>query len=168
MEQFIGVPIQYYAQMDFNTFVEFIDLIGGIEIHNSENLRLDPVGTGKDKISTTCCGMRHMNGESDLAYARYRKGDEGDVGRAKRQQKVILAIRIRCLALKTSRCSWARPSSSMRSFRPASRTNMPFDTAIQLGVLARDIPVESIKQGVIDYSMVALDNVSWAERMPAS
>src|SRR6185436_10667995 len=28
VEQFIGVPIQYYAQIDFFTFVEFIDLIG--------------------------------------------------------------------------------------------------------------------------------------------
>ena len=37
---------------------------------------------------------------------------------------------------------------------------MPFDIALQLGVLAKDIPVESIKQGVIDYTMVALDNTT--------
>ncbi len=45
----------------------------------------------------------------------------------------------------------------MRSFLLAFKTNMPFDTALRLGVLAKDIPVESIKHGVIDYSMVALD-----------
>jgi hypothetical protein len=43
-------------------------------------------------------------------------------------------------------------------FSAGIRTNMPFETALQLGVLARDIPVESIKQGVIDYSMVSLDS----------
>ena len=37
VEQFIGVPIQYYAQVDFHTFVEFIDLIGGIEVYNEKN-----------------------------------------------------------------------------------------------------------------------------------
>ena len=37
---------------------------------------------------------------------------------------------------------------------------MPFESALQLGVLARDIPIESIKQGVIDYTMVSLDNVT--------
>jgi hypothetical protein len=37
---------------------------------------------------------------------------------------------------------------------------MPFDLALQLGVLAKDIPVESIKHGVIDYTMVALDNTT--------
>jgi hypothetical protein len=37
---------------------------------------------------------------------------------------------------------------------------MPFDTAVRLGVLAKDIPVESIKQGVIDYTMVTLNNTT--------
>src|SRR6266496_6845507 len=60
VEQFIGVPIQYYAQVDFSTFASFIDEIGGIEIYNDENLRLDPVGVGKDKIKLTCCGMRPL------------------------------------------------------------------------------------------------------------
>jgi hypothetical protein len=44
-------------------------------------------------------------------------------------------------------------------FSAGIKTNMPFDTAIQLGVLGRDIPVESIENGVIDYSMVTLDSV---------
>ncbi len=60
VEQFIGVPIQYYAQIDFSTFASFIDEIGGIEIYNDENLRLDPLGTGKDKIKLTCCGLRQL------------------------------------------------------------------------------------------------------------
>jgi LCP family protein required for cell wall assembly len=87
VEQFIGVPIQYYAQIDFSTFASFIDEIGGIEIYNDENLRLDPLGTGKDKIRLTCCGMRPLNGERALAYVRFRKDKEGDIARAKRQQR---------------------------------------------------------------------------------
>ena len=158
VEQFIGVPVQYYAQVDFFTFVEFIDLIGGIEIYNDEELRLDPVGEGKDKIKLTCCGMRHMNGEKTLAYVRYRKGDEGDVGRAKRQQKAILAIRDKVLSPENFPVLLGKARQFYEEFSAGIKTNMPFDTALQLGVLAKDIPVESIEQGVIDYSMVALDN----------
>src|SRR5919109_107095 len=62
VEQFIGVPVQYYAQVDFNTFVEFVDLIGPIEVYNDEELILDPLGAGQDKIRITCCGLRRMNG----------------------------------------------------------------------------------------------------------
>ena len=160
VEQFLGVPIQYYAQVDFLTFVEFIDLIGGIDVHNTENLVIDPVGGGKDKIRVTCCGIRHLDGEKALAYARYRKGQDGDVGRARRQQKVILGIRNQVLKPENFPVLLGKAQQFYEEFSAGIRTNMPFDTAIQLGVLARDIPIESIKQGVIDYSMVAMDNTT--------
>ena len=32
VEDFLGVPINYYAQIDFSAFERFIDEIGGIEI----------------------------------------------------------------------------------------------------------------------------------------
>lgn len=158
VEQFIGVPVQYYAQIDFHAFVEFIDLIGGIDVYNDEDLRLDPVGEGKDKIRMTCCGMRHMNGEKALAYVRYRKGDEGDVARARRQQKAILAIRDKVLSPENFPVLLGKARQFYEEFSAGIRTNMPFDTALQLGVLARDIPLDSIEQGVIDYSMVGLDS----------
>ncbi|HEX5942649.1 MAG TPA: LCP family protein [Anaerolineales bacterium] len=156
VEQVLGVPIQYYAQVDFYTFVEFIDLIGGIEVYNDENLRLDPVGQGKDKIRLTCCGMRPLDGERALAYARYRKDKEGDIARANRQQKVILAIRNKVLSPENFPVLLGKAQQFYEKFSAGIRTNMPFDTAVRLGVLARDIPVESIQHGVIDYSMVAL------------
>ncbi len=159
VEQFIGVPIQYYAQVDFNTFVQFIDRIGKIEIYNDEELRLDPVGGGTDKIKLTCCGPRTLNGTTALAYARYRKGDDGDFGRARRQQKVIIAIRDKVLDPANFPTLISQADEFYNEFSSGIRTNMPLDTAIQLAVLAKDIPVTSIKHGLIDTSMVAFDNV---------
>jgi len=160
VEQFIGVPIQYYAQVDFNTFVDFIDMIGGIDIDNQENLRLDPVGSGKDKIKLTCCGIRHLNGEKTLAYVRFRKDKEGDVARSQRQQKVILAIRNKVLSPENFPVLVGKAQKLFDKLSSGIRTNMPFDVALRLGVLAKDIPVESIKNGVIDYTMVTLDNTT--------
>jgi LCP family protein required for cell wall assembly len=159
VEQFIGVPVQYYAQVDFNTFVEFINRIGKIEIYNDEELRLDPVGGGTDKIKLTCCGIRRLNGVEALAYVRHRKGDEGDFGRARRQQKVIIAIRDRVLDPANFPTLVAQADEFYNEFSSGIRTNMPLDTAIQLAVLAKDIPVTSIEQGRIDTTMVAFDNV---------
>mgnify|MGYP003575104859 CR=1 FL=1 len=159
-EQLLGVPIQYYAQIDFNTFVEFIDLIGGIEIYNDEELRLDPVGQGKDKIKLTCCGMRKLNGERALAYARFRKDKEGDIARANRQQKVILGIRNKVLSPENFPVLLGQAQQFYEKFSAGIRTNMPFDTAVRLGVLAKDIPVESIEHGVIDYNMVSLNETT--------
>jgi len=159
-EQLLGVPIQYYAQIDFNTFVEFIDLIGGIEVYNDEELRLDPIGQGKDKIKLTCCGMRKLNGERALAYARFRKDKEGDIARANRQQKVILGIRNKVLSPENFPVLLGQAQQFYEKFSAGIRTNMPFDTAVRLGVLAKDIPVESIEHGVIDYNMVSLNETT--------
>ena len=163
-EQFIGVPIQYYAQVDFNTFVEFIDRIGGIDVYNDEDLRLDKVGSGKDKVRLTCCGMRHLDGAVTLAYARCRYESQGckdgDIGRAKRQQKVILGIRNKVLDPANLPTLITQADDFYNEFSAGIRTNMPLDTALQLAVLAKDIPIESIEQGVIDYSMVALDSTT--------
>jgi polyisoprenyl-teichoic acid--peptidoglycan teichoic acid transferase len=156
VEQLLGVPIQYFAQVDFYTFVEFIDMIGGIEIYNEEDLRLDPVGAGKDKIRITCCGMRHLGGERALAYVRFRKDKEGDIARANRQQKVILAIRDKVLSPENFPVLIGQAQQFYEKLSAGIRTNMPFDVAVRLGVLAKDIPVQSIQHGVIDYSMVAL------------
>ncbi|HSL44531.1 MAG TPA: LCP family protein, partial [Anaerolineales bacterium] len=99
VSHFLGVPVDYYVQVDFDTFVDIIDLIGGVDVYNDETIVLDPMSHGKDypKVKITCCGMRHMNGTVALAYARCRHLEQGctngDIGRAQRQQKVIFAIR---------------------------------------------------------------------------
>src|SRR5260221_1173357 len=163
VEQFIGVPIQYYAQIDFGVFEQFINLIGGIDVNNTENLRLDPIGSGKDKVILTCCGIRHLNGKAALAFARCRDIEQGckdgDVGRAKRQQQVILGIRNVVLAPGNFPVLLGKAQQFYDEFSAGIKTNMPFETAIQLGVLAKDIPLDSIKQGVIDNTMIAFDNV---------
>lgn len=164
VEQFIGVPIQYYAQVDFGAFVQFIDLIGGIDVHNTENLRLDPVGGGKDKIILTCCGMRHLRGKAALAFARCRDIEQGctdgDVGRAKRQQQVILGIRNKMSDPANFPVFLSKAQEFYNDLASGIKTNLPFDTAVRLGVLAKDIPLESIKQGVIDNSMISFDNTT--------
>ncbi len=162
VEQFLGVPIQYYAQIDFSTFAEFIDMIGGIDIYNDENLRLDQVGSGKDKVKVTCCGMRHLRGDVALAYVRYRKDKEGDVARAKRQQKVIMAIRDKVLSPENFPVLVAQAKPFYEKLSAGINTNMPFDTALRLGVLAKDIPLSSIKQGIIDFTMVVPGTVTLA------
>ena len=50
VEQFIGVPVNYYAQVDFGTFTSFIDYIGGIEVYVDQKLTLDLTGSGYDQL----------------------------------------------------------------------------------------------------------------------
>ena len=44
MEQFLGVPIDYYAQIDFAAFVRFIDEIEGVRVTPEMDVKLVPIG----------------------------------------------------------------------------------------------------------------------------
>jgi LCP family protein required for cell wall assembly len=91
VEQVIGVPIQYYGQIDFHAFEEAIDAIGGLYICIPEKVRIDPIGDKKPRNLKPGC--QNLWGYEVLAYARNRYTQEGDVDRSKRQQLVIMALR---------------------------------------------------------------------------
>ena len=157
VSQLMGVPIQYYAQVDFDTFVAFINTIGGVDIRSYENLRLDPLGNGKDKFILTCCGMRHLSGPLALAYARCHDQDQcgakgGDLDRSKRQQQVILAIRDKVLDPANFPTLIAKAPWFYKTFGGGLHTNMSFDDAINLAYLMKDIPLNQIKNVVFDYT----------------
>src|SRR5215207_1498295 len=164
VSHFIGVPVDYYVQVDFDTFVDIIDLIGGVDIYNDETIVLDPMAHGEDfpKVKMTCCGMRHLNGRTALAYARCRHVEhgckDGDVGRAKRQQKVIFGIREKVLSPENFPELLARAPQLYSTFSAGIHTNLSLDDAMRLAVMVRDIPKDAIKNGVIDHSMIAFGN----------
>jgi LCP family protein required for cell wall assembly len=165
VSHFIGVPVDYYLQVDFDTFVDAIDLIGGVDVYNDETIVLDPMSHGKDfpKVKLTCCGMRHLNGTVALAFARCRHVEQGckdgDVGRAKRQQKVIFGIRDKVLTPENFPKLLAQAPQLYRTFSSGIHTNLTLTDAMELAVLVREIPEGSIRNGVIDNSMVTLGNV---------
>jgi LCP family protein required for cell wall assembly len=155
VEQFIGVPIQYYAQVDFNTFVDIINYLGGIDVQVDQKLILDPLGPGADKVVLNA-GYKHIDGQRALAFARTRKTQGGDVDRAKRQQQVILGIRNRVLDPKFFPQLVARAPALYAELQQGIHTNLALNDAIRLAVLAQDIPVDQIKMGVIDYTMMTI------------
>jgi LCP family protein required for cell wall assembly len=107
-------PIDYYARLDFAGFVNIIDKLGGVDI-NVDNTLDDyqyPVlgrETADDYESRyehlhIEAGWQHMDGELALKYVRSRHaaGTEGsDFARARRQQKLLEAVKNKILSLNT-------------------------------------------------------------------
>ena len=164
VSQFIGVTVHYYVQVDFDTFVSLINLIGGIDVYVDKRLVLDPEGPGQDHFVLSPGDFRHLNGKRALAYARCRYESQGctdgDVGRMKRQQQVILAIRDKVFDPAYFPQLLAQAPQLYTTFSSGIHTNMSIEDAIKLAVLAKDIPIASIKQRVIDNNMAAFANVT--------
>lgn len=83
-----GIPIHHYAIVDFDNFESLVDLAfpKGVEINVQKEM--------SEKIGVTLTpGMKQLNGQELLGYARFRADSEGDFGRVRRQQEVIAAIK---------------------------------------------------------------------------
>ncbi|HSQ39143.1 MAG TPA: LCP family protein [Anaerolineales bacterium] len=157
VENLLGVPIQYYAQVDFPAFEEAIDAMGGLYICVPETIRVSVIGrTNKERIKAGC---QTLPGYLVLGYARNRKTEGGDVDRANRQQLVIMALRDQVFSPANFPKMVSIAPDVYREASVGLQTNLSFDDALRLGTLMTQIPVESIKQGVIDYTMGSFDNV---------
>ncbi|HLB51334.1 hypothetical protein A3F07_00120 [candidate division WWE3 bacterium RIFCSPHIGHO2_12_FULL_38_15] len=113
VEETLGLPIHYYAVVDFKIFKDSIDAIGGVDVN---------VETGFDDFQYPIEGkenapeneryqsihfeegINHMDGDTALKFVRSRHGNnnEGtDFSRSKRQQKLLLAVKDKALSLET-------------------------------------------------------------------
>lgn len=101
------IDIQYYALVNFNSFATVIDslypmgvkidakfstidgqVVKSVDVPDDLNWTQEH----QDPIQTIKVGTQRMDGRTLLNYARFRKDDEGDFGRTKRQQQVMQAI----------------------------------------------------------------------------
>ncbi len=90
----VGQDIDYYVKVDFDGFVQAVDLLGGIEV-NVENDIYDymyPDGYGGYQVFSVQAGRQHMDGETALKYSRSRQ-TTSDFDRARRQQQVLLGMK---------------------------------------------------------------------------
>jgi LCP family protein required for cell wall assembly len=152
VEQTIGVPIDYYAQIEFETFERFIDLIGGVKVNVPEPITVDPLGPHQPV--TINSGTQVLNGYLALAYARNRHTSGGDFARAERQQQVIMGIRDRLLSPKRFNELVEKAPEIYAELSTGINTNLPLDDAIRLALLAVQVKDEDIKRGVINEKYV--------------
>lgn len=90
IEEWLDVPVHYYATFNFTAFLDVIDALGGIEMDVPVTIQeMD----SNDNMGAIVLeeGYQSLNGEEALALARTRKIDD-DVARGHRQQLIIEAI----------------------------------------------------------------------------
>jgi len=92
-EEITGVYPNKYITFNFNSFIDLIDILGGIEI-NIEKTIVDKSYPGPNNTYTIVTfnqGLYKMDGSLALKYARSRKSTS-DFDRSKRQQQIIRSI----------------------------------------------------------------------------
>ena len=153
VEAFLGVPINYYVWVEFSSFINAIDRVGGVDVCVPEKIdvaRYDQ--EGHDILEPGC---QTLSGIVALGYARARNTANGDIDRSGRQMQVIMGLRDKI----TSPENWAKLAAAAPGlYQDVSKgihANMDLTDALKLAALAREIPKDSITLKVIDYTMMA-------------
>ena len=141
VEQLLGIPIGYYALVDFNLFARFIDEIEGVKINVPEMVRIAIID-GKNK--PVFPGVQTMTGEVVLAYVRARTTPGGEFDRVQRQQLVLMGIRSRILELDLLTTLIAKAPLIYGEFSDGIRTNLTPNDIFKLAVALQGIPDTNI------------------------
>ncbi len=160
MEDNFGVPIEYYAQVDFTGFEKIIDTLGGVTIDVPRPLVDNdyPLGNyGATRIYVPA-GLQHMDGRTALAYARSRHADS-DLGRNSRQEQVLLALRQQGLNLNLI----TKLDDLSGQLSDAVKTNLYLSQIGSLAQLAKQIPANSIQSVQISADMVTETFINGAD-----
>ena len=154
VEQFLGITINYYAQIDFGAFERFIDIIGGVKIDVPTDTRVELIGDTRTDCPIGGCtliksGRQVLSGEYALAYARARHSGNGDFDRSKRQQQIILAIRLQMARDDVRATVLNNLLQIYQELASEINTNMSLNDAVSLGWAVKNIELEDIHQAVL-------------------
>jgi LCP family protein required for cell wall assembly len=151
VEYNFGMPVQNYVRVNFNAVVKLVDLLGGIDVYNEEDindLSYPDMNFGYDPFKLKA-GWQRLDGATALKYARTRHGSS-DFYRMRRQQQVVLAMRDKALDSGALMKLLPQAPQIYQTLRDSIDSNLsPLELA-QLAMLARDIPSERIARVSID------------------
>lgn len=153
VESLLGIPIDFYARIDFQAFERFIDLMDGINILPPQEITVDPIGPGNTVVLKN--KPYRLDGPTALAYARARYTEGSDFDRADRQQQVIMAIRDRIIDLGVTEMVQRAPEM-YTELEAGIHTNLSLEDALSLGMLALQIPPEEYKLAQIGARQVII------------
>ena len=123
LENLYGIDLNYYARLNFTSFLKLIDLLGGVDVYNDQEF------TSLHGKYHFPVGNVHLDSEQALGFVRERYSlANGDGDRGRNQQKVISAI----IQKLTSTEALKNFDGIMQSLQDSVQTNMPAETMVSL------------------------------------
>lgn len=90
-EKLNGIEIDRYVRLDTSGLSALVDAVGGVEVNVPKRMKyVDKTQKLNIDLYT---GIQILNGEQAEGFARFRYDEEGDLGRIKRQQIILKAIK---------------------------------------------------------------------------
>jgi LCP family protein required for cell wall assembly len=150
VKQFLGIPIDHVFEVSFDNFPALVDAMGGIDY--TGGCVVSRINGGFKNGGFTLRlrrGTTHINGKQALALSRTRKNlcnpREDDLTRARRQQKVVSAMKSRVFSpagfVRLPFISWNAPKTLKTDMRGPALLGYAVGTALSGSAPTRILPV---------------------------
>ena len=148
-----GVPVEYYAQINFTGFETLVDAIGGVNVYSDASF-----SAGSYSFTE---GYNYMDGAKALAFARERHAlQDGDHARGRHQMALIKAM-IEKLTSSTALIS--NYTGIMDSLTGMFATNVSTD---KIGELVRQQLSEGGSWNITSYAVTGSNSSGYTYSMP--
>lgn len=128
----LGVPIDYYVEVDLSGAAKVIDTLGGVTIDVPRAMNYDD--PTQDLHIHLKAGLQHLDGQQAIEFARWRSDGLGDIGRIGRQQDLIRAL----LSQVATPSVVPKIPALLVEARGAVRTDIPLSVQLSLAVSGYD------------------------------
>ncbi len=97
-EVLLGMPINYYAVIDYDGVAHIVDAMGGVPMNIEFNMKYKDPYDKPPLVINIPKGQQVLDGKHAVQFLRYRHGyTEGDIGRVKAHQKFMKSAFKQCL-----------------------------------------------------------------------
>lgn len=147
VENFLDIPLDYYMQINMESFQDIVDAVGGVNVKNDLDFTHEGVHFPKGEIL--------LNGEKALMYSRMRYEDpRGDFGRQSRQRQIIQGV----INKGASISSLTKFDEIFEALGKNVKTNMKFDEMVDIQKNYKTAG-KSIQQMEVSGSGIKIDGV---------
>lgn len=155
VENLLNVPINYYVTFNFDSFLEIVNALDGIEVDVPVSFTdTNTLGTGEVHLEK---GKQLLNGEEALALARTRHIDN-DIKRGERQQLILQAIVDKAMNVG----SINKYSDVIKAAGKNMRTNLKFNEMLSIAQTGLDGRY-TFNSYVFDWTDFELEDASMVE-----
>lgn len=150
----LGVQIDYYVQIDFQAFVVLVDSVQGVLVDVPHKILVDPDPSIEGDMKRLEKGIQVLPGDLALGYVRTRSTEEGDFGRQKRQQQVLVGLQKKIASYDILPVLIPKLPGLYRDLSTHIETNLTLNQIIQLAWAARDIDPQMVETSVLEPPLV--------------
>ena len=152
LRDFLGLDIDYYAEVNFDAVKNIVDGMGGVNYNVPKGVKIDEDNTHIKP------GMNKMNGEDVLWYLRPRKiYENADLGRVNAQQQFLKAM-VNEMVKKSESISM---TSLVESYFKDVKTNLPMATILDIASKISNFSSDKFSTYTVPGTPSMIDGVSY-------